>query len=181
VIDKNPAEARKALEVIRQTAKSSLEELRSMLGVLRNPEDGDAPFAPAPRLALVSDLVRPLDEAGVSVTLNVTGDLREIPSVVDSSAYRIVQEALTNVVRHAGEGAHATVNVRREGGMLAVEVSDDGRGVPDSGASEGHGIAGMRERVAALGGSFDAGPSPDGGFSVTARLPFSTNGVEARA
>jgi len=169
VIGSDPKEARRALDAIRQVSRDSLQELRAMLGVLRGAEDDAAPLAPAAGLARLSDLVRPLEEAGVSAAVRTEGDVADVPALVDSSAYRIVQEALTNVLRHAGE-AHVDVAVRRLPDALTVEVTDDGPGMPA--ATEGHGIAGMRERTAALGGTFEAGPRPDGGWRVFARLPI---------
>jgi signal transduction histidine kinase len=168
VLDSDPAEARRSLVAIRDTSRNALQELRAMLGVLRGSEDESAPLAPAAGLARLVDLVRPLEEAGLSVEVVSEGALGDVPALVDSSAYRIVQEALTNVLRHVGKG-HVTVVVRREGDALSLEVLDDG---PATGASEeGHGIAGMRERAQALGGTFETGPLEGGGWRVAARLP----------
>lgn len=172
VIDTDPAEARRSLEAIRRTSKDALDELREMLGVLRAGEEGDAPLAPAPGLARLGDLTAPLVEAGYDVTANIDPDLGEIAAVVEGSAYRIVQEALTNIVRHAGV-CKVSLRVRREDGALAITVDDDGRTPPTAAATGGHGLAGMRERVTALGGSFEAGPLLGGGFHVGARLPIS--------
>jgi len=174
VLDTDRAEARRALEAIRRTSKDALTELRSMLGVLRSAEDTDAPLAPTPGLARLSELLAPLAEAGVSAELTVEGDIADIPAVVDSSAYRIVQEALTNIVRHAGP-CSATVTVTRTDDDLVISVADTGAG-RSAGAGEGHGLTGMRERATALGGSFEAGPGDDGGFVVTARLPVAARG-----
>ena len=172
VIDSNPAEARRSLDAIRRTSKAALEELRAMLGVLRSAEEAsDAPLAPSPGLAGLVELARPLAEAGVDVVLAVDDDLGDVPAVVEASAYRIVQEALTNVVRHAGPCA-ATVTVHRDGDALAVEITDTGRGPAEAGFAAGHGLAGMRERAVALGGSFTAGPAAGHGFRVAARLPL---------
>jgi signal transduction histidine kinase len=169
VLDTDPAEARRSLVAIRETSRSALQELRSMLGVLRRSEDADElPLAPAPGLARLGDLVRPLEEAGLSVDVVTEGDVADVPALVDASAYRIVQEALTNVLRHAGK-AHATIAVRREPDALTIEVTDDGAGGPAG--DEGHGIAGMRERAQALGGSLAVGPIEGGGWRVSARLP----------
>ncbi len=168
VLDTNPEEARRALVAIRATSRDALQELRAMLGVLRGSDDETAPLAPSAGLARVGDLIRPLEEAGLHVRLVTSGDFSDVGSLVDLSAYRIVQEALTNVLRHAGR---PTVDVRiaRDGDVLSVEVADDGT----SGArgTEGHGIAGMRERATALGGTFEAGPAAGGGWHVVARLP----------
>jgi len=175
VIDSDPAEARRALEAIRRTSKEALDELRSMLGVLRSADDTGAPLAPTPGLARLSELLAPLAEAGVSAELVVDGDISDVPAVVDSSAYRIVQESLTNVVRHAGP-CSVVVTLRRDDDELVVSVTDTGRGPSESGTGQGHGLVGMRERATALGGSFEAGPGADGGFTVIARLPVAARG-----
>jgi len=171
VIDSDPAEARRALEAIRGTAKDALEELRAMLGVLRAAGDNDAPLAPVPGLARLGDLVASLESTGYDVGVDVDDDLGEIPSVVETSAYRIVQEAITNVVRHAGV-CRVWIRVRREGGELAISIDNDGRTPKLPLPVGGHGLAGMGERVTALGGSFEALPREGGGFSVAARLPI---------
>ena len=171
VLDTNPDEAKKALEAIRQTSKDALDELRAMLGVLRAGEESDAPLAPAPGLARLSDLVAPLTAAGYEVTSTIDPDLGEIPAVVAGSAYRIVQEALTNIVRHAGI-CRVTLRVRREDSALSIQIDDDGNTPPSPTLSGGHGLAGMRERVTALGGTFEAAPLLGGGFHVGARLPL---------
>ena len=174
VLDSDPAEARRALEAIRRTSKEALDELRAMLGVLRSADDAGAPLAPVPGLARLAELTAQLEAAGVTVKLELEGDLHEMPALVDSSAYRIVQEALTNVVRHAGR-CDALVAVRRDADALEIEVADTGRGIAGDGVS-GHGLAGMRERAYALGGTFEAGPVAGGGFRVLARLPLAGRG-----
>ncbi|MDR3685911.1 MAG: sensor histidine kinase [Coriobacteriia bacterium] len=171
VIDSNPAEARKALDAIRRTSRDALDELRAMLGVLRAGEEGDAPLAPAPGLARLADLIAPLTEAGYKVESHVDADLGEIPAVVEGSAYRIVQESLTNVVRHAGI-CNVMLCIRREEGALSITIDDDGNTPPTPVPAGGHGLAGMRERVTALRGTFEAAPMPGGGFHVAARLPI---------
>jgi len=168
-VRRDPDSAISALHTIRVTSKDSLEELRAMLGVLRS-ADEDAPLSPAGRLERLPELVAGVEQAGVHVTLEVADDLGDVPAYADVSAYRIVQEAITNVVRHA-HASSARVVVRREGEELVLEIADDGRGSTAE-AAEGHGIAGMRERVAALGGTFEAGPVVGGGFRVAARLPL---------
>ncbi len=173
VIDSNPAEARRSLEAIRRTSKEALDELRAMLGVLRATEEQpDAPLAPVPGLARLGELVVPLTDAGLTVHTDIDGDLGDVPAVVEFSAYRIVQEALTNVVRHAGV-CSVWVDVLREGDVLALSVEDDGATPDVARHAEGHGLAGMRERTTALGGVFEAGPRDGGGFRVSARLPLS--------
>jgi signal transduction histidine kinase len=174
VLESNPTEARRALENIATASRSTLNEMRRLLGVLRN-EDGDkAEHAPAPRLEDLPALVARLEASGLAVDLSVETPSYEVPSGISLSAYRIVQEALTNVLRHAG-AARARVDVRHEDGSIAIEVSDDGRGLaaiadPNNGA--GHGISGMRERVTVYGGTLHTGPRPGGGFVVRARIPY---------
>lgn len=173
VIDRDPAEARKALENISATSRSTLTELRHLLGVLREETDG-AGYAPAPGLADLGRLVREIEDAGVAVEVRVHGKL-DLPAGVDLTAYRIVQEALTNVLKHAGP-ARATVTVRERDGALRIEVRDDGRGVNGRAPGSGHGLIGMRERVAVYGGTLSAGPASGGGFRVTAVLPWTADG-----
>lgn len=171
VIDSDPAEVHRALEDIRTTSKEALEELRAMLGVLRAAGDSDTPLAPVSGLARLEDLTASLVGAGYEVTIDADAELGEIPAVVDGSAYRIVQEALTNVVRHAGI-CRVWIRIRREGSTLEIRVDNNGRTPVMPLSSEGHGLAGMRERVTALGGTFEAGPREGGGFRVAVRLPI---------
>jgi signal transduction histidine kinase len=177
VIDRRPEEARTALEAIRLGSAGAMQELRAALGVLREP--GGRSRAPLPGLGQVGQLVAGVAGAGQAVELAVEGDPGELPPAVDLAAYRVVQESLTNVVRHAGPAA-ATVRVAYGPSEVLVEVTDDGQGpAPVSGRRSGDadpqvrgsGIAGMRERVAAAGGELEAGPRPGGGFRVAARLP----------
>ena len=169
VIDDDPAEAKKALLAISHTSRSTLTELRRLLGVLR--DDTGAEYAPAPGLENLDQLAADLDAAGVPVDIRVEGSRCELPPGVNFTAYRIVQEGLTNVLKHAGP-AHASVIVGYEPGVLQLEVIDDGRGVNGRSSGSGHGLVGMRERVGVYGGSLDAGPRPGGGFRVVARLPY---------
>jgi signal transduction histidine kinase len=175
VIAVSPERAEKAMGDVADTARTALGELRRMLGVLRT---GDG-RAPQPDLAAVDDLVESVRRTGLAVNLRTTGPARPVGGLVGVAAYRVVQEALTNVVRHAG--AHqADVEVAFAGGDLVITVADDGRaggagtnGDGDPSRAGGFGIAGMRERVATLGGELDAGARPDGrGFVVRARLPL---------
>jgi signal transduction histidine kinase len=169
VIDADPDEARKSLDAISQTSRSTLAEIRRMLGILR--EDTGASYAPAPGLADLDRLVRDVGGAGLEVDVRKEGARTELPPGVDFTAYRIVQEALTNVLKHAGR-ARARVVVGYEENALRLEIVDDGRGVNGRATPGGHGLMGMRERVGMYGGSFEAGPSTGGGFRVAVRLPY---------
>lgn len=166
LMDEQPEQARTALLAIKQASAEALREVRSVLGVLRA-EDEQAPRSPAPSLANLAALT---DDAGAQTVIE--GEPRELPAELDRAAYRIAQEALTNVRRHAGPAASATVTIGYAADGLTVRVSDDGRGGLPSGDGNGNGIAGMRARVLALGGTLAAGPGPAGGFQVEARLPF---------
>ncbi len=165
VAEDDPEEARRALRVVETTGREALAEMRHLLGVLRSP--GSLPeLGPAPDLSGLAELAERAAAAGVRVRLDVSGD--DPPEGVALSVHRIVQEAVTNVVRHAAP-ARCDVVVRNEGGVVRVDVTDDGPGGDD--LTGGHGLLGMRERVAVYGGSFSAGPRPDGGFAVSATLP----------
>src|SRR5215472_631875 len=165
-----PEQARAALDAVKQASKDALGELRSALEVLR--QDGEpAPRSPAPALARLGDLVSQASAPGLEVTAETEGTVRPLPFGVDVAAYRIAQEALTNVARHAGP-ATATVRVTYGVEDLTVQVDDDGRRPGRPVPAGGTGIAGMRERAAALGGELYAGPRPGGGFRVRARLPL---------
>jgi signal transduction histidine kinase len=177
VLDRRPEEAAAALDAIRRTSREAMQELRMTLGVLRSAGDEDdaaAPRAPTPGLARVEALADRAVEAGLPITVRRVGDPGgPLPTAVDVAAYRIVQEAITNVMRHAGP-ATATVTVTTGREAVEVEVLDDGRGAAanGAGAGTGHGIAGMRERASIVGGTLDAGPRAGGGFRVWARLPL---------
>ncbi|GAB3181047.1 signal transduction histidine kinase [Micromonospora palomenae] len=168
VIDTQPAQARAALATIEATSRDTLAGLRRTLGALRRPDAEPASLDPTPGLADLDRLVAAAGDAGVQVELLRRGRPVEVPADLGLAAFRIVQEALTNVVRHAGTD-RCRVTVEHGPGEVVVDVVDDGRGGPVAG--DGHGIVGMRERVALLGGRFRAGPRPEGGFRVTARLP----------
>jgi signal transduction histidine kinase len=173
-----PKEARKALAAIEATSRAALTELRRLLGVLRQEDEPHGGLAPMPGLADLEGLLAEVAKAGLAVKLQVHGTRPPLPAGVDLSAYRIVQEALTNVVKHAGP-AHAQVVVGYGDQEVTVEIIDDGRGavtsVTDGRAGTGHGLIGMRERVAAFGGDLEVGPRPHGGFRVAARLPVATD------
>jgi signal transduction histidine kinase len=189
VLTERPDDARDALRAVKRASGDALSELRATLSMLRSGEgagDGDgAPGSesrrPAAGLDLLPSLIESSRTAGLPVEVVVSGDARPLPPAVDAAAFRIVQESLTNVIRHAG-AATATVAVRHREGGVEIEVTDDGRGATggdDAGAGGngpgdggGHGLAGMRERVALLGGELDAGARSSGGFRVRATLPL---------
>jgi len=170
--EKDPAEVRAALRAIRDVSRESLAELSALLGVLRR-ESGDEPDerSPTPDLDALPRLIDGLRDAGMAVELEVRANGgASVPEVVGAAGYRIVQEALTNVARHAGPGARARVRLVRRAAAVELEVRDDGRGAT-GGVQPGSGMTGMRERATALGGEFEAGDAPGGGFRVWASLP----------
>ena len=173
VFDARPDEARDALAAIEATSRETLSGLRRMVKGLRNadPEEGpgQAPLDPAPGLAGIERLAAMTLDAGVKVDVDWHGSREPLPADIDASAFRIIQEAVTIVVRHAGTG-RCQVSISQQDGQLSIEVTDSGRG--GSGTGTGYGITGMRERATLLGGDFSAGPRPGGGFRVTARLPL---------
>nr|WP_203720345.1 sensor histidine kinase [Streptomyces anulatus] len=184
VMDKRPDQAKEALGHVRDASRSALNELRVTVGLLRQQGDPEAPTEPAPGLAVLGELVGTFRNAGLPVEVACSDHGNRLPAAVDLAAYRVIQEALTNVRKHAGAGARAEVSVVRVGATAEVTVLDNGRGItgrrPGSAAdadldSGGHGLVGMRERVTALGGALTAGPRYGGGFRVHAILP-----VEAR-
>ena len=172
VVERRPEAAKEALEAIQRASGEVLDELGALLGLLRDAGEPDE-RAPTPGLEQIAELVASTRDAHLPVSLNVTGPLDAVRVPVGTAAYRIVQESLTNVIRHA-EGAPATVSVAADAsGGLVVEVVDDGQGAPRNGSSggTGMGIRGMRERAEATGGTLVAGPRPEGGFLVRATWP----------
>ena len=166
----DPAAAAEALRQIEASGRTGLAEMRRLLGILKAEDHGNG-RAPQPGLARLGELLDAMRASGLPVEAVVEGTPRALSLGVDLSAYRIVQEALTNSLRHAG-GASARVVVRYEPDAVELEVADDGPGSPaDPEASGGHGLIGMRERVQLFGGELEAGPRPGGGFLVRARLP----------
>jgi signal transduction histidine kinase len=159
---------REALLVVEQTGREALAEMRRMVGVLRRPEEAPA-LAPQPSLEHLDQLLANTREAGLSVELRIEGTPTELPPALDTTAYRIVQEALTNAVKHANAG-RAEVLVRYGNGTVELVISDDGSGNGD-GDGSGHGLVGMRERVSVYGGELEAGPQAGGGFRLRATLP----------
>jgi signal transduction histidine kinase len=179
VLDTQPAQARDALVSIESTGREAMSEMRRLLGVLRDEGESPATRVPQPTVADLHALVEPCAEAGLAVTVEVQGVVCDLPPGVDLSAYRIVQEALTNVRKHAGP-ASAEVVLRYGDDALDIEVCDDGRGAGADvrdGDDDGHGLIGMRERVEMFGGDLRVGPRAGGGFAVHAHLPF--DGVRA--
>jgi signal transduction histidine kinase len=175
VLPTQPEAVAEALQAIKTASKEGLRELRAILNVLRQADDTD-PVQPAPGLAQLDALVEGARRAGLPITLAVAGEPFPLPAAVDLAAYRIIQESLTNVIRHAGP-ADAAVKLRYHRDEITIDVTDTGHG-PTAGSgpgavggSAGHGQAGMRERAAAVGGTVQAGPRPGGGYQVTARLP----------
>jgi signal transduction histidine kinase len=178
VLSTRPQAAAESLQAIKAASKEGLRELRAILNVLRQADEAD-PTQPVPRIAQLETLIAGTRQAGLATTLTVTGEPIVLPAAVDLAAYRIVQESLTNVIRHAGPAA-AAVSLSYHDGELRIEVTDTGRGQPADGAARngaaardgGHGLAGMRERAAAVGGTVETGPGPGGGWRVAARLPL---------
>jgi signal transduction histidine kinase len=173
MIDRDPERAREALSSVEQTGREALAEMRRMLDVLRAEDEGAA-LAPQPSIDELEALIELAREAGLDVDLEVEGERRRVSSSVDLSTFRIVQEALSNTIKHAG-AAHASVRLRFSDDQMEVDVVDDGHGVRTAGQNgSGQGLVGMRERVAMLGGRLEAGYRANGGFEVRATLPLTT-------
>jgi signal transduction histidine kinase len=160
---------REALETIERTGREALSEMRRMLGVLRQPTEEAPALAPQPGLASLEKLLEQVREAGLPVDLRVSGERPELPAGIDLSAYRVVQEALTNALRHAGP-ARATVDVRYTADTVELEIANDGRS-DVAATGDGQGLVGMRERVLLCGGTVESGPRNGGGYAVRARIP----------
>ncbi|MEU1786358.1 sensor histidine kinase [Streptomyces sparsogenes] len=183
VMDAAPEQARQALETISGTGRQALAEMRRLLGVLRSgaPSD-DSDYVPQPDVEQIDDLVEQVRGAGLPVDFKIVGSPRPLPSGVELTAYRIVQEALTNTRKHGGPDVGASVRLTYFDDGLGLLVEDDGRGAQremyeDGGADgQGHGLIGMRERVGMVGGTLDAGPRPGGGFRISALLPLKPTG-----
>jgi signal transduction histidine kinase len=192
VVSSKPEEAARALSSIEEISRGALREMRALLGVLRvEPESdvadstaadstaaGSTVLEPAPGLADLDELAARISAAGVQVRVDVCGARTALLPGLDLAAYRVIQEAVTNVVKHAG-AASCQVNVRYSPEDLVVEITDDGCRVPPAGRPAGHGIVGMRERVEMYGGEFRAAPRHGGGFGVSARFPLASAGLEA--
>ncbi|MCX5091962.1 sensor histidine kinase [Streptomyces sp. NBC_00365] len=179
VMDTAPEQARKALETISGTGRQALAEMRRLLGVLRTGEHQESgEYVPQPDVEQLDDLIEQCRTSGLPVDFKVEGTPRPLPSGVELTAYRIVQEALTNTRKHGGPNAGASVRLVYFDDGLGLLVEDDGKGAPhelyeEGGADgQGHGLIGMRERVGMVGGTLDAGPRPGGGFRISALLPL---------
>jgi signal transduction histidine kinase len=168
LLDADPEQARTALTTIKAASKEALGEVRQVLDTLRTP--GDAPRTPAPGLDRLPELVEQAGHAGLTVDVTTEGDVVPLAPGADLAAFRVVQEALTNVVRHSGS-RRARVLVRHDADAVVLTVDDDGPATHAEAGGSGNGLAGMRERATALGGTIEAGPRPDGGFRVVAGLP----------
>ncbi|HWA64895.1 MAG TPA: sensor histidine kinase [Mycobacteriales bacterium] len=166
----DPAEATEAMRQASEVGRQALSEMRRLLGVLRDDSD-DAPLAPQPGLAEIGGLIDQVRAVGLSADISTAGDPRPLPPTEDAAAYRIVQESLTNALKHAREATRVDVALEWTAGLLRVEVCDDGRGSEPTGGA-GHGLVGMSERVAIFGGGIEAGPLPGRGWRVSAWLPL---------
>jgi signal transduction histidine kinase len=173
VVDRDPAAAKDAIAQVEHVGRDGLAEMRRLIGVLTD-GDGAAARAPQPGLGALDDLVSTVRSAGLAVEVVRAGEARPLPAGADLTAYRVIQEALTNVLKHAGP-AHARVTLGYDDGRLAIEVEDDGIG-PSATDDPGHGLVGMRERVGLYGGVLRTGARPGGGFAVRAEIPFEQGG-----
>ncbi|PSL55251.1 signal transduction histidine kinase [Saccharothrix carnea] len=173
-IKTNPDLAEAAVRTIADTGRQALTELRRLLGVLRSEDRSGTQWVPQPDAGDLHELAENCRAAGLPVRLETLGDLSALPAGLGLGIYRIVQEALTNTLKHAGSGATATVRVTQAGEQVEVEVADDGFGTPHDlvAVSGGNGLIGMRERAGVLGGTLEAGPNPGGGWRVRAVLPL---------
>jgi signal transduction histidine kinase len=169
MIAADPAQARTAFDVIEEVASECLDEMRRLLGILRGDGILPAPLAPQPKLHELVSLVEQAQLSGAAVQLTISGEQRALAPAIELSAYRIVQEGLTNALKHA-PGCRTEIHIRYDDDMLVVEVTDDGPG--GEGRPAGHGLTGMRERAELFGGTLEVGPSQTGGFGVCARLPM---------
>jgi signal transduction histidine kinase len=174
--DASPEQAKKALATIGDTGRTSLTEMRKMLGLLKEDVradlDPDQP-RPQPGVSQLPELIENVCQAGLAVEYQVTGQPRDLPALLGLTAYRIVQEGLTNTLKHAGPGARTSVQLDYGREILTVVVTDDGRGAAATGSTDpGHGLVGMRQRASISGGTVTAGPKAGGGYEVIARLPY---------
>jgi signal transduction histidine kinase len=170
VAAQKPEKAVEVLGTIGETGRAALADMRSLLGVLR--QEDETSFGPQPGTEQLPDLLERVRAAGLEVSLESEGDLEHLPQAVGMSVFRLVQEALTNVLKHAGPGASALVRLDRGAGGLTIEVIDDGQGTDPDSDGLGHGLTGMRERMSVLGGTLQAGPLPSRGYRVRATVPL---------
>lgn len=176
LFDTRPEQSRKSLIELVETSRDALDGLRATVGLLRQTGDSVAPTEPAPGLTRLPALVQSFRRIGLEVSVDQEGSVRQLPAGVDLTAYRIISEALTNVTKHAGIGI-ARVRLTWSRDSVTITIADDGRGVRSSssmvrGFPPGYGLIGMRERATAVGGHLSVGPRPEGGFKVSATLPF---------
>jgi signal transduction histidine kinase len=170
LVGKDEESVKTALAAIEHTGRANLNDIRGIVGLLRT--DGNK-YAPSPELSMVDQLVDQCSEAGLSVSLDVQGTPRSLPPMIELSGYRIVQESLTNAIKHAGPTANAKVTIGYHEDSLDIAVVDDGRGAAtEAQPTPGHGLLGIRERVEAFGGQIRTGPRVGGGFAVEARIPI---------
>ncbi|WP_106850418.1 sensor histidine kinase [Blastococcus sp. Marseille-P5729] len=177
LVQKDPGRAQQAIEQIGETSREALDEIRAKVAALRRGEDPTSELAPAKTLHDLPDLVSNVERAGLQVDLHTEGALDAVPPGISLSAYRIVQEALTNTLKHAGPKAVAHARVAHTGSLLRVDVEDDGRGITTSDGG-GNGLRGMQTRVEQYAGSFEAGPRVGGGFAVRATIPLPATPTE---
>ena len=170
VLDEDRERAAEAMESAEAAGHRALTEMRRLLGMLRTTDPKTT--KPQPGLGAIDDLVQQMEAAGLPTDLSVCGDQRPLPVGIDLNAYRIIQESLTNTLKHGGPDVHAEVRVEYADDTLRVEVVDDGRGAAATATSDGQGLVGMHERIALLEGSIQAGPRPGGGFRVAAKIPI---------
>ncbi|WP_248960499.1 sensor histidine kinase [Sphaerisporangium perillae] len=170
-IDSDPEQARRAVQTISSTGRQALAEMRRLVGVLRQDDASEEEYAPQPGVAELDGLVTHIRRSGLPVEYTVTGTHRDLPEGEQLVIYRIVQEALTNTLKHGGPGARARVEMEYGPQEIMLRVTDDGRGAAAPRSIDGHGLIGMRERVAMYEGSVHASPCPGGGFQVAVRLP----------
>jgi signal transduction histidine kinase len=170
LLEENPARAKEALLAVEETGRQALGEMRRLLGILRGNEH-ESRLAPQPGISAIAALIDQVRTAGLPVEIVVEGDPRALPPGIDLAAYRVVQEALTNALKHS-EAARAEVSIHYRDTTLELSVTNNGRAKRNGNGRVGHGLIGMRERVALYGGEFSAGPRSEGGFTVRARLPL---------
>ena len=173
LVGKDEDSVRNALAAIEHTGRTNLNDIRGIVGLLRIDR---TEYAPAPELSMLGQLVEQCSEAGLDVSLDVVGNPRELPPMIELSGYRIVQESLTNTIKHAGPAARAKVTIGYLDDTIDIAIVDDGRGAAaDSSSTPGHGLIGIRERVEAFGGQINTGPRVGGGFAVKASIPLGAN------